>query len=341
MFSIKSQVESGCLTSVPPKYVFDKSSSNCISSEAETIPTIDVSLLTFGTPDQRSKVIQDIGNACRDWGFFMIINHGVPETLRDEMLKGCQSFFNLTEEEKKEFSGKQLFDPISYGTSFNTNIDTSFFWRDYLKVWVHPNLRAPHKPAGFSETVREYSKRTREVASELVRGISESLGLEERYIEKTYDLEVGSQLLVVNLYPPCPEPEVAIGLPPHTDHGILTLLMQNELSGLQVMHNGKWVPVNDPPPNSFLVNMGDHMEILTNGKYKSVVHRAVVNNKETRISLGTAYGPPLDTVVSPAPELVDCESYGSAYRGIKYRDYLVLQKANHLDSKSCLDRVRI
>jgi isopenicillin N synthase-like dioxygenase len=112
-----------------------------------------------------------------------------------------------------------------------------------------------------SETVREYCKRSQEVASELVRGISESLGLEERYIEKTYDLEVGSQLLVVNLYPPCPEPEVAIGLPPHTDHGILTLLMQNELPGLQVMHNGKWVPVNDPPPNSFLVNVGDHMEV--------------------------------------------------------------------------------
>ena len=80
---------------------------------------------------------------------FKIINHGVPETLRDEMLKGCQSFFNQTEEEKKEFSGKQLFDPISYGTSFNTNTDSSFFWRDYLKVWVHPNFRAPHKPAGF------------------------------------------------------------------------------------------------------------------------------------------------------------------------------------------------
>jgi hypothetical protein len=80
---------------------------------------------------------------------FKIINHGVPETLRDEMLKGCQSFFNQTEEEKKEFSGKQLFDPISYGTSFNTNIDSSFFWRDYLKMWVRPNFRAPHKPAGF------------------------------------------------------------------------------------------------------------------------------------------------------------------------------------------------
>lgn len=75
MLSVKAQVESGFLTFVPEKYhAFDKSSSDYISSEVEMIPTIDVSLLTSGTPDQRSQVIQDIGNACRDWGFFMVYN---------------------------------------------------------------------------------------------------------------------------------------------------------------------------------------------------------------------------------------------------------------------------
>jgi hypothetical protein len=71
-----------------------------------------------------------------------------------------------------------------------------------------------------------------------------------------------------------------------------------------------------------------------------VVHRAVVNNKETRISFGTAQGPPLDTVFSPAPELVDSKSHSLTYRGIKYREY-VLQKSNHLQWKSCLDRLHI
>lgn len=73
MFSVKELVESGSLKSVPPNYVIAKSSGDCICSEAETIPTIDFSLLTSGTPDQRSKAIQDIGNACREWGFFMVI----------------------------------------------------------------------------------------------------------------------------------------------------------------------------------------------------------------------------------------------------------------------------
>ena len=117
-----------------------------------------------------------------------------------------------------------------------------------------------------------------------MRGISKSLKLEESYIQKAMDLDLGSQLLVANLYPPCPRPEDTIGLPPHTDHGLLTLLIQNELPGLQVMHNGKWVSDN-APPNSFLVNIGDHMEvhfsglcdkILTLMKYLLVLIRTIL-----------------------------------------------------------------
>ncbi|GAV83244.1 2OG-FeII_Oxy domain-containing protein/DIOX_N domain-containing protein [Cephalotus follicularis] len=342
MAYVKGLVESKTLTSVPSKYVFRGiDAKEGISLEAETIPTIDFSMLTSGTPDQRSKVIQDIGYACREWGFFMVINHGVPETLREAMIRGGESFFNLPEEEKREYEGKKLFDPIRFGTSFNVSLDKTLFWRDYLKIHVHPSFAAPHKPHGFSKSVQEYCKRTREVANELLKGISKSLGLEESYINKRMDMESGSQLLVVNLYPPCPQPDVVMGLPPHSDHGLLTILMQNELGGLQVNHNGKWVPIN-PLPNSFLVNTGDHMEILTNGKYKSIIHRAMVNDKATRISIATAHGPPLDSIVSPAPELVmNSENQIPAFRGIKYRDYMELQQSIELNGKSCLDHVRI
>ena len=100
------------------------------------------------------------------------------------------------------------------------------------------------------------------MASELLKGISESLGMEEGYINEKMAVEStdSHQLLVANMYPPCPQPELSMGLPPHSDHGLLTILMQNEFAGLQVMHNGKWVLIN-PLPNSFLVNTGDHMEV--------------------------------------------------------------------------------
>ncbi|KAK6277788.1 hypothetical protein POUND7_018111 [Theobroma cacao] len=345
MFSVKQLVESGCLTSVPPKYVFKNTESDdCMVTELEAIPAIDFSLLTSGNPDERSKVINELRNACQEWGFFMVINHGVPETLRKEMIRATKDFFDLAGEEKQQYTGKKLFDPIRCGTSFNPKVDKVLLWRDYLKVHVHPHFSAPNKPSGFGKVLKEYCKRTREMASELLKGISESLGLEESYINEKMAVESADshQLLVANMYPPCPQPELSMGLPPHSDHGLLTILMQNELAGLQVMHNAKWVPIN-PLPNSFLVNTGDHMEILTNGKYKSVVHRAVVNDKATRISIGTAHGPPLDTIVSPAAELVTnfVGQFSPAYRGIKYKEYLELQQSKSLNGKSCLDHLRL
>lgn len=342
MFCVKGLIESGRLTSVPSRYFFEKDlKDDCINSEVETIPIIDFSMLTSGSPEQRYKTIQAIGNACLKWGFFEVINHGVPNTLRDEMMRASESFFDLSDEQKREYAGKKLFDPIRWGTSFNVNVDKTLFWRDYLKIHVHPQFNAPQNPLGFSETIQEYCKRVRELANELLKGIMESLGLEESYIQKAMDLETDShQLLVVNLYPPCPQPEVVMGLPPHSDHGLLTILMQNDHVGLHVRHDGKWIPIN-PPPGSFVVNIGDHMEILSNGKYKSVLHRAVVNGKATRISVATAHGPPLDTVVGPAQDLLDNENRPPLYRGIKYREYLQLQQSNQLNGKSCLDHVKV
>ncbi|WVY89449.1 hypothetical protein V8G54_034963 [Vigna mungo] len=305
MFSVKELVESSTMQSVPSNYICHKTPEDfMLNYETENIPTIDFLQLTSSNPNERSNAIQQLGDACRDWGFFMLINHGVPETLREKMVRVGQSFFDLSKEEKMEFAGEKILDPIRYGTSFNLMVDTALFWRDYLKCLVHPHFNAPSKPPGLRMNV-----------------------------------ELGSQVLVINCYPPCPNPELVMGLPAHTDHGLLTLLQQNHLGGLQIQHKGKWIPIN-PLPKSFLINTGDHMEILTNGKYKSIIHRAVVNTNGTRISIGTAHGPNLDTIVGPAPELVGDDN-PALYRAITYRDYILLQQSNELDKKTCLERIRI
>lgn len=109
--------------------------------------------------------------------------------------------------------------------------------------------------------MEEYCERIREMTRELVRGISESLGLETCYLEKAVDLESSSILFAANLYPPCPQPQLARGLPSHSDQCLLTLLLQNQIDGLQILHHNKWVNVNNPIPNSFLVNVGDQLEV--------------------------------------------------------------------------------
>ncbi|WJX28445.1 hypothetical protein P8452_17163 [Trifolium repens] len=343
MFSVKRLVESNSLKTIPSNYIcqYKNQDDDSMLNETENIPTIDFSkLISSSNSNDRSKEIQKLGDACRDWGFFMLINHGVSETLRAEVLRASQCFFDLPSEDKKEYMGEKQLDPIRCGTSFNVKVDKTFYWRDFLKCYVHPYFHAPSNPLGFSETLEKYVTKSREVIVELLKAISLTLSLEENYIQNMMNVESGSQILVINYYPPCPKPELVMGLPAHTDHGLLTLLMQNELGGLQIEHDGKWIPIN-PLPNSFLINTGDHLEILTNGKYKSVVHRAtVMNKKAARISVGTALGPTLDTIVSPAPELLSQDN-PSVYRGIKYKDYLLLQQSRELERKSCLDYIRI
>ncbi|PON33011.1 Oxoglutarate/iron-dependent dioxygenase [Parasponia andersonii] len=341
--SIKALTESGSVTSVPSEYSFtlnpnDQADSN---DPDHSIPTIDFSLLTSGSPEQRSNFLHDLRKACEDWGFFMVINHGVEESVMKGMIDECEAFFNLTDEEKKEFQGtRNALDPIKCGTSFNVAIDKVLLWRDFIKVISHPEFNSPHKPAGFSEAALEFSKRTREVATELLKAISETLGLESDYIANAMNWDQGLQMVAANYYPACPQPDRAIGIPPHTDHGLVTLLIQNQMGGLQVQHKGKWVNWN-AMPNSIVVNLGDQMQVLTNDMYKSVWHRAVVNNTATRISIAVPHGPSVDTVVVPSPELLEREGLPPSYSGISYKDYITLQQSAKSYMKPCLDNLRI
>lgn len=157
MVSVKDLAAStSTSTSIPSNY--NHSSCTTTHSKAdstdlvveEEIPTIDFSLLTSSSPVQRSKIVQELGMACQDWGFFMVINHGVSQSLTEKMLKACQDFFNQSDEEKLVNVGNNVLDPIRCGTSFNASVEKVFFWRDFLKVLVHPEFHSPPTPVSFS-----------------------------------------------------------------------------------------------------------------------------------------------------------------------------------------------
>lgn len=112
-----------------------------------------------------------------------------------------------------------------------------------------------------------YAKETRKLFVMLVEAILESLGLKRTIDEEEANKillkeieEDGSQLMVVNCYPPCPEPDLTLGMPPHSDYGFLTLLLQDDVKGLQIKHLSNWLTVQ-PIPGSFVVNVGDHLEV--------------------------------------------------------------------------------
>ena len=187
------------------------------------------------------------------------------------MIDACHGFFSLPEGEKQEFkSGNDVLEMFKYGTSYNLALDKVLLWRDFFKVRTHPEFYSLNKPASFSEISLEFSKRTRQVALEITKAISESLGLEPNYIYDAMNMDRGLQMIAGNYYPLCPQPEHAIGIPHHTDHGLVTLLIQNEMKGLQVEHNGKWLTV-DGPANGFFVNLADQMQVRTYGNKISCI----------------------------------------------------------------------
>ncbi|CAI9113044.1 OLC1v1013571C1 [Oldenlandia corymbosa var. corymbosa] len=261
MASVKTLAQSQDLKSLPSDYTHFKNQHKSVEASPEVgIPVIDFALLTSSNLDHRAKAIHDLGKACEEWGFFMVVNHEIPETLTNPLFDACDEFFDLPEEEKQRFQTKNPRFPFMVRSTIGAEHEKVLFWRDYFRFFVHPEFYCPDKPQQFNDLVSEYAEKTRVLARKLLQGISQSLGLEEDYIEKAMDLDKTTQIFAANYYPPCPDPESAIGIPPHTDHGLLTFLLQNGVGGLEIQHEGKWFHLN-AIPGSIFVNTGDQLEV--------------------------------------------------------------------------------
>lgn len=183
-----------------------------------------------------------------------------------------------------------------------------------------------------------YSAEARKVCIELFEAIMESLNLAPTHLSQ--DFERGMQILGINCYRPCSEPITKVGISPHTDHSIITLLLQSA-PGLDYMDRvegrrpWKKVPVLK---GSLQVLVGDHLEVISNGLYKSVLHRATSSCDSARFSIANFHSLAMDEVVEPAREL-ETEGNGRRYRGSSLRDYF-----NHLvlrDARAFIETLRI
>ncbi|KAF6163350.1 hypothetical protein GIB67_025214 [Kingdonia uniflora] len=306
-----------------------------------SIPVIDLDGIDNAiTSNRRESAVHDIASACVEWGFFLqIVNHGVKASLMKEMLRVADGFFSLTCEEKMKYASNNVMDPVRYGTSLNTSAPHQLHWRDYLRHFGHPLENSyhlwPENPPNYRSVAKEYLEEIWRLKTKIAGCISESLGLDKDYIEKS--LGKGCQIIASNYYPPCPQPHLTLGLAAHSDHGGITILMQNDVDGLQVRYKDIWIPV-EYVASSFVVNIGDYIEILSNGRYKSVEHRGLVNKKRTRISIAVGHGPEMTTILAPANELVD-EKEKPNYKPIVYKDYIRFQQSSAVRGKTPLEKI--
>ncbi|GMY07635.1 protein DOWNY MILDEW RESISTANCE 6 [Fagus crenata] len=322
-------------TNLPESYIRPESERPRLS---EVSDCVDVPVIDLGCED-KSQVIKQIREACKTYGFFQVTNHGVSSEAVEKMQGVATEFFSLPLEEKLKLYSDDPSKTMRLSTSFNLNKEKVHNWRDYLRLHCHPLEKYvpewPSNPSSFKEIVSNYCMEVRQLGYRLEELISESLGLEKDSIKNV--LGEQGQHMAVNYYPPCPEPELTYGLPGHTDPNALTILLQDlQVAGLQVLKDGKWVAVN-PHPNAFVINLGDQLQALSNGVYKSVWHRAIVNADKPRLSIASFLCPCNDALISAPNSLIE-DGPGAVYRGYTYAEYYKKFWSRDLEKDtSCLD----
>ncbi|KAJ4811589.1 2-oxoglutarate (2OG) and Fe(II)-dependent oxygenase superfamily protein [Rhynchospora pubera] len=274
-----------------------------VENGSEEIPVIDMSRLMdeVSWEEEASK----LKFACENWGFFQLVNHGVPEKVIEELKEDIMGFHDLPLEKREEVA--QLpGDLEGYGQAFIASEEQKLDWADMLYLFTQPphfrNYKHwPSQPPSFRDSLENYSNATQKVAHCILGFMATILGIKHETISEIHE----SQSVRINYYPPCANGhDKMIGLSPHSDGCGLTLLLQvNPVSGLQIRRNGKWLPIM-PLPGALIVNIGDALEILTNGRYKSIEHRAVINAKEERISIAALHAPGFEKTVGPLAEIV-------------------------------------
>ncbi|KAK9120668.1 hypothetical protein Syun_018285 [Stephania yunnanensis] len=165
--------------------------------------------------------------------------------------------------------------------------------------------------------------------------MAENLGLEAKQLTDMFGDMV--QALRMNYYPPCQQADKVVGISPHSDPIALTLLTEtNNVQGLQIRKNGIWVPVH-AIPGAFIINIGDMLEIWSNGKYKSIEHRVVVNPDRERLSVAAFHAPNEDSIIGPLRDLVKKE--GAKYKSIDLSNYYMLN--NTLQGKKHANEMKL
>ncbi|XP_078162585.1 S-norcoclaurine synthase 1-like [Carex rostrata] len=308
---------------------------------SEDIPVIDMNRLMDEMSMSREEEASKLKHACEEWGFFQIVNHGVPEKVIEAMKDNIKGFFGLSLEKKEEVA--QLpGDLEGYGQAFVQSEEQKLDWVDMLFIFTQPphfrNFKHwPAQPPTFRDSLESYSRELQKVAHSILGFMATNLGINR---EKISELLFESQTVRMNYYPPCANAhDKVVGLTPHSDPGGLTLLLQvSSVAGLQIRRNGKWFPIM-PLPGALVVNIGDILEILTNGRYKSIEHRAVINAKEERISIAAFHSLILGKTVGPLAEIVDKEM--PLYKSLSMQEYMKLVLFQKLNGKGIIELMKL
>jgi isopenicillin N synthase-like dioxygenase len=293
------------------------------------VPIIDLSLFECGDP-WRGHVAAQIDWAASEFGFFYIIGHGIESAQADTLLESSRRFFAQDEKTKRRVemslggrAWRGYFPVEAELTSGTPDLKEGIYFGAELApndprvvsgTPLHGKNLFPEIP-GMRDAVLEYMTALTGLGHSLMAMVARGLRLEDSYFVDRYTGDPTTLFRIFN-YPRLAgarqEPK-RWGVGAHTDYGLLTILRQDEIGGLEIKHRDRWVVV-PYVPDSFVCNIGDMLERLTNGRYISALHRVRNNFETARLSMAFFFDPNFDAVLEPIsgicpvirrPELID------------------------------------
>ncbi|KAM0858508.1 hypothetical protein ACQ4PT_047788 [Festuca glaucescens] len=296
----------------PNRYVLPEQDRPAVAGSdiPEPIPIVDLSRLSDS--DNNADETDKLQFALENWGLFLAVGHGMGPSFLSEVMKVTREFYKLPLEEKQKYSnfvdGKE-FRVEGYGNAMVISENQTLDWCDRFYLAVEPESRRiytlwPTQPPSFSDILCEYTARCRRITNLVLENLAKLFNLHEDYF--------------VNML----------------DENTTTYA-----SGLQLQKEGVWYNVRIIP-NALLVNMGDAMEIRSNGFFKSPVHMVVTNAEKERLSVVMFYSMDPERETEPASELVD-EKNPRQYRTIKTKDYLTEISKTFARGTLAIDTVKI
>ncbi|KAM3341444.1 1-aminocyclopropane-1-carboxylate oxidase 1 [Capsicum galapagoense] len=327
---VKGLVDGG-VTEVPRMFVQrSQTEDSTIRSNKKLLiklPIIDLDGIKED-PIKRKKIVQEVGHASETWGFFQVINHGIPSRVQDEMKDGVRRFFEQDTEVKKQWYTRDLTKEFTFNSNFDLFRGPVTNWRDTFRATIAPIPPSPERlPPVCRDILLEYTNQVMKLGDTLFELLSEAIGLEPNHLK---DMGCTEGLLALGqYYPACPQPELTLGASKHADNDFLTILLQDHIGGLQVLHQNHWVDV-PPTPGALVVNVGDLLQLISNDKFKSVDHRVLASKVGPRISLACFFMTnfaPTQRLYRPIKELI------SEHNPPKYRETTIAEFTTYFNNK--------
>ncbi|KAL5746544.1 hypothetical protein ACOSP7_027690 [Xanthoceras sorbifolium] len=324
-YGVKGMVDLG-LTKVPKPYI-QPEQERIDKQNARTCPLQPIDLSKLNGPEH-DRVAEEISRAASTLGFFQVVNHGVPIELLGKLKDTAHSFFGQAPEKKAVYrKGASPSPLVKYGTSFVPDKEEALEWKDYISMTYTNDVEALQQwPEECKEVSLEYLKTSVEMVRKLLEVLMENIGVKPDNAK--IDALTGFKLVNMNYYPTCPDPNLTVGVGRHSDMGALTVLLQDGIGGLYVKveeeiedvgKKGEWMEI-PPVDGALVINVGDALQIISNGTYKSAEHRVRTTSTKSRVSIPVFTMPNPTEKIGPLSELVKRD--GARFREVVFQDYM-------------------